>query len=163
MANVNKVILIGRLTRDPELRYTPKQTPVTELGLAINRPVGGGEDGERREETTFVDVTVWDRQAENCCQYLSKGRTVYVEGSLRLDTWDDKTSGEKRSKLRVVAQLVQFLDGGRRDDPGRPQDLDSPRSSEPQRPAPARAASPAPAAAPSSTAAAPDHDEDIPF
>src|SRR5262245_6567808 len=102
MANFNKVLLIGRLTRDPELRYTPSQVPVTELGVAVNRTFSAGEGGETKEETLFVDVTVWNRQAETCCQYLTKGRSIHVEGYLRLDTWDDKTSGEKRSKLRVV-------------------------------------------------------------
>ena len=77
-----------------------------------------GRDGERREETLFIDVTVWDRQAENCCQYLRKGSAVHVEGSLKMDTWDDKNTGEKRSKIRVHADRVQFLDGRRGDSGG---------------------------------------------
>ena len=73
-----------------------------------------GRDGERREETLFIDVTVWDRQAEHCCQYLRKGSSVHVEGYLKMDTWDDKTTGEKRSKIKVLADRVQFLDSRRR-------------------------------------------------
>ncbi|MFV0337431.1 MAG: single-stranded DNA-binding protein [Chthoniobacterales bacterium] len=115
MANVNKVILIGNVTRDLELRYTPKGTAVTDLGLAINRGFSG-DSGERREETTFVDVTLWGKTAENACQYLSKGRPVYIEGRLQLDTWEDKQSGTKRSRLRVIGETMQFLgsrgDGG---------------------------------------------------
>ena len=109
MADLNKVFLMGRLTFDPELRYTPSGSAVSELRLAINR-VWTGRDGERKEETLFIDVTVWDRQAENCCQYLKKGSQVHVEGALKMDTWDDKTTGEKRSKIKVQAERVQFLD-----------------------------------------------------
>ncbi len=103
MASFNKVFLIGNLTRDPELRHIPNGTAVTELGVACNR-VYSTKDGERHEEVLFIDVTVWDRQAETCCQYLKKGRQVHVEGSLKMDTWDDKTTGEKRSKIKVNAE-----------------------------------------------------------
>lgn len=112
MANVNKVILIGNLTRDPEVKYTPKGTAVAEVGLAVNRNYTVG-DGEKREETTFIDVELWGRTAELAAQYLAKGRSVYFEGRLKLDTWDDKATGAKRSKLRVVAETMQFLGGGR--------------------------------------------------
>jgi single-strand DNA-binding protein len=115
MADLNKVFLMGRLTFDPELRRTPNGTAVTELRMATSRS-WSGRDGERREETLFIDVTVWDRQAENCCQYLRKGSPIHVEGYLRVDTWDDKTTGEKRSKIRVQADRVQFLES-RRGDP----------------------------------------------
>ncbi|MBX6312445.1 MAG: single-stranded DNA-binding protein, partial [Isosphaeraceae bacterium] len=115
MASVNKVFLIGNLTRDPELRYTPNGSAVTDLGVACNR-VYTTKEGERREEVTFIDVTVWNRQAENCCQYLRKGRSVHIEGYLRMDTWEDRTTGEKRSKLKVEAERVQFL-GSPRDEP----------------------------------------------
>ncbi|MGI8889688.1 MAG: single-stranded DNA-binding protein [Chthoniobacterales bacterium] len=108
MANLNKVLLMGNLTRDPEVRYTPKGTAVAELGIAVNR-VYSGENGEKREEVTFVDVTVWGRTAENVGEYLKKGRPVFVEGRLQLDSWDDKQSGQKRNKLKVVADNVQFL------------------------------------------------------
>ena len=111
MANLNKVMLIGNLTRDPELRHTPKGTAVAELGLAINR-VWMDEQRGKQEETTFVDVTLWGRQAELAQQYLSKGRPVYIEGRLNLDTWDDKATGQKRSKLKVIGENLQFLSSG---------------------------------------------------
>jgi len=117
MADLNKVFLMGRLTFDPELRRTPSGTAVAELRMATSRS-WAGRDGERREETLFIDVTVWDRQAENCCQYLRKGSAIHVEGSLKMDTWDDKTTGEKRSKIRVHADRVQFLDSRRGDSGG---------------------------------------------
>jgi single-strand DNA-binding protein len=110
MANVNKVILIGNVTRDPEIKYTAKGSAVTEIGMAINR-FFTTEGGEKREETTFVDVTLWGRQAEIAGEYLKKGRPVFIEGRLQLDTWDDKTSGQKRSKLRVVGENLQLLGG----------------------------------------------------
>lgn len=109
MADLNKVFLMGRLTFDPELRRTPSGTAVTELRMATSRS-WTGRDGDRKEETLFIDVTVWDRQAETCCQYLRKGSGIHVEGSLKMDTWDDRTTGEKRSKIRVQADRVQFLD-----------------------------------------------------
>ena len=105
-------MLIGNLTRDPELRYTPKGTAVADIALAINR-VWNNEQNQRQEETTFVDITLWGRQAELAQQYLTKGRGAYVEGRLQMDTWDDKQTGQKRSKLKVVAESLQFLpDGG---------------------------------------------------
>ena len=108
MASFNKVILLGNLTRDPEVRYTPKGTAVTELGMAVNR-VYTAENGEKREDTTFVDVTLWGRTAEIAGEYLKKGRPVFIEGRLQLDTWDDKQSGQKRSKLKVVGEGLQLL------------------------------------------------------
>lgn len=129
MANLNKVMLIGNLTRDPELRYTPKGNPVADITLAINRSFTL-ESGERREEATFVDVTLWGRQAEIANEYLRKGRPVFIEGRLQLDTWEDKQTGQKRSKLSVVAENMQFLGprpegmegggGGRRENANRP-------------------------------------------
>jgi single-strand DNA-binding protein len=112
MADLNKVFLMGRLTFDPELRRTPSGTAVAELRMATTRG-WQGRDGERREETLYIDVTVWDRQAETCCQFLKKGSAIHVEGSLRMDTWEDKNTGEKRSKIRVTADRVQFLDARR--------------------------------------------------
>ncbi len=166
MANVNKVILIGNLTQDPELRYTAGQRPVTDLRMAVNRFIGGGEGAERKEEVLFIDVTVWDRQAETACQYLTKGRQVYVEGYLRMDSWDDKESGQKRTKIKVVAQNVQYLDGRREERGAPPQGDESapPRSSD----APSRSYTPRPAAARSAPVASvvdagPANDEDIPF
>jgi single-strand DNA-binding protein len=135
MANLNRVLLIGNLTRDPDLRYTPKGTAVTEIGLAVNR-VYTGEDGERKEETTFVDVTLWARLAEIAGQYLKKGRPVFVEGRLQLDTWDDKQTGQKRSKLRVVAENIQLL--GARQEGELPTSPPPRRTSGPTPPPPAR-------------------------
>jgi single-strand DNA-binding protein len=142
MADLNKVFLMGRLTFDPELRRTPSGTAVTELRMATNRS-WAGRDGERREETLFIDVTVWDRQAETCCQYLRKGSSVHVEGSLRMETWDDKNTGEKRSKVKVHADRVQFLDARRGEagsDGGSPDDdtaYPTSRDQVPRRSAPA--------------------------
>lgn len=108
MASYNKVLLMGNLTRDPEVRYTPKGTAVATLGLAVNEYYTTAA-GEQKEETIFVDIDVWGRQAETAGQYLAKGRPVFVEGRLRLDSWDDKETGQKRSKLKVVALRIQFL------------------------------------------------------
>ena len=108
MANLNKVMLIGNVTRDPEIKYTPKGSAVTDLGIAVNR-VFTPDGGEKREETTFVDVTLWGRQAEIAGEYCKKGRSIYIEGRLQLDSWEDKASGQKRSKLRVVGENFQLL------------------------------------------------------
>jgi len=108
MANLNKVMLIGNLTRDPELRYTPSGKAVAEFGLAINR-VWYNDQKQKQEETTFVDITLWARQAEIAQQYLTKGSPAYIEGRLSLDTWDDKATGQKRSKLKVVGDTLQLL------------------------------------------------------
>ncbi|MEO8427603.1 MAG: single-stranded DNA-binding protein [Verrucomicrobiota bacterium] len=109
MANFNKVILIGNLTRDPELRYTPKGTAIAKIGLAINR-TWKTETGETKEEVTFVDVDAFGRQAETLGQYMKKGRPIMIEGRLKLDTWDDKQTNQKRSRLGVVMETFQFLD-----------------------------------------------------
>src|SRR5437762_5165716 len=108
MASFNKVILLGNLTRDPEIRYTPKGSAVCDLGIAVNRQYTL-ENGERREEVTYVDVVLWARLAEIAAEYLKKGRPVFIEGRLQLDTWDDKQSGQKRSKLRVIGENMQLL------------------------------------------------------
>lgn len=109
MANLNKVMLIGNLTRDIELKYTPKGLAIAELGMAINRKYKHPETGELKEETTFVDVTLWGRQAEIAKEYLGKGKPVYIEGRLQLDSWDDKQTGQKRSKLKVTGEALQLL------------------------------------------------------
>ena len=109
MANFNKVLLIGNLTRDPELKHTPSNQAVATIGLAVNRNFTT-KDGEKREETTFVDCEAWGRQAEVMSQYLAKGRPVMIEGRLKLDQWQDK-DGNNRSKLRVVVENFQFLGG----------------------------------------------------
>jgi single-strand DNA-binding protein len=108
MASFNKVILLGNLTRDPEIRYTPKGSAVCDLGIAVNRQYTL-ENGEKREEVTYVDVVLWARLAEIAAEYLKKGRPVFIEGRLQLDTWDDKQSGQKRSKLRVIGENMQML------------------------------------------------------
>ena len=106
MASYNRVILVGNVTRDPELRYTPSGMAVTDVGLAVNDR-RKNSDGEWVEETTFVDVTLWARQAEVASEYLSKGSPVLIEGRLKLDTWE--TDGQKRSKLKVIGERMQML------------------------------------------------------
>src|SRR5438128_3437295 len=110
MASFNKGILRGHTTRDPEVRYTPKGSAVCDLGIAINRQYTL-DSGEKREEVTFVDVVLWARLAEIAGEYLKKGRPIFIEGRLQLDTWDDKQSGQKRSKLRVIGETMQLLGG----------------------------------------------------
>lgn len=113
MASLNKVLLIGNLTRDPELRYIPSGTAVANFGLAVNRAYTT-QDGEKKEEVCFVDIDVWGKTAENCANYLKKGRLVFIEGTLQFRTWETE-DGQKRSKHNVRAINVQFL-GGRRDE-----------------------------------------------
>ncbi len=121
MNSLNKVMLIGNLTRDPEVRQTPKGATVAEFGLATNRTYTT-EAGEKQEEATFVDVVLWNRQAETAGEFLQKGRQVYVEGRLQLDSWQDKESGKMRQKLRVVGERMQFADAPPRgEDAGRSQ------------------------------------------
>ena len=108
MAYLNRVFLIGNLTRDPELRTTPKGTAIATFSLAVNRTYRD-ESGASRDETTFVDIEAWGKQAELVSKYLTKGSPCMIEGRLRLDTWEDKTSGQKRSRLKVVLDNVQFL------------------------------------------------------
>ncbi len=108
-ASFNRVILIGNLTRDPEVRYIPSGMAVAELGLAVNRQFTDKNSNERKEEVTFVDVTLWGREAELAGEYLAKGRSVMIEGRLQMDSWDDKATGQKRTKLKVVGERMQFL------------------------------------------------------
>jgi single-strand DNA-binding protein len=124
MANLNRVLLIGNLTRDVELRYTPKGTAVCDISLAINRVIV--TEGERKEEVVFVDVTLWARLAEIASQYLSKGRPVFIEGRLQTEAWQDKESGQKSSRLKVVAENLQLL-GSRAESEG----SDAPATSRP--------------------------------
>jgi single-strand DNA-binding protein len=147
MASFNKVILLGNLTRDPEVRYTPKGSAVCDLGIAVNR-VYTTDSGEKREEVTFVDVVLWARLAEIAGEYLKKGRPVFIEGRLQMDSWDDKQTGQKRTKLRVVGESMQLL-GGR---PGGGGAATEAAGENPKTSAPPKA----------STPAAPDEDE-IPF
>ncbi len=148
MASFNKVILLGNLTRDPEVRYTPKGSAVADLGIAVNRQYTL-ENGEKREEVTFVDVTFWGRTAEVAGEYLKKGRPVFIEGRLQLDTWDDKQSGQKRSRLKVIGEMMQML--GSRPGAGSGEEGDQQRPS--GRPAPP----------PKSAAPAEPDDDEIPF
>src|SRR5687768_15469699 len=112
MADLNKVMLIGRLTRDPQLKFLPSQTAVCEFGLAVGRKFKG-QDGQSREETAFIDCVLFGKGGEIFQQYMAKGRQVFIEGRLKYDTWEDKNGGGKRSKLNVVVEEFQFLDGGR--------------------------------------------------
>jgi single-strand DNA-binding protein len=109
MPDLNKVFLAGRLTRDPELRYLPSGTALCKMGLAVSRTYKT-QEGERKEDTLFVDVTAWTKLAEFCGENLKKGRPILVEGSLKSDTWDDKTTGQKRTKLEVLANRIQTMD-----------------------------------------------------
>ena len=150
MASFNKVILVGNLTRDPELRYTPKGTAIAKFGLAVNR-VWTSESGEKKEEVTFIDIDVFGRTAENVAQYMRKGSPMLVEGRLRLDQWDDKQTGQKRSKLGVVGEIIQFLGSPRAGEGGAPA-------------APRAAATAAPAAPEPPEAEGPPHEgDDVPF
>ncbi len=155
MASFNKVILVGNLTRDPELRYTPKGMAIAKIGLAVNR-VWKSETGEQREETTFVDIDAFGRTAEIVGQYLRKGSPALFEGRLRLDTWDDKQTGQKRSKLNVVAEAVQLL-GGR--PAGEPPPTTPPTQSQQQTTAQKPQPSPAPADGEVTSA----DEDDVPF
>lgn len=110
MAYLNKVFLMGNLTRDPELSYTTEGVPVCKFGLAVNKSFTT-KQGEKKENVLFIDVTVWRKQAENCATYLKKGSNALIDGELQLDSWQSK-EGEKRSKIRVVAQHVTFIGGG---------------------------------------------------
>ena len=151
MASFNKVILVGNLTRDPELRYTPNGKAIAKIGLAVNR-VWTTESGEKKEEVTFVDVDIFGRTAENVSQYMRKGSPILIEGRLRLDQWDDKQTGQKRSKLGVVADTVQFLGSPRGDSGSGTPAPSRPRAAEPP---PAESATPEPEASPA--------EDDVPF
>ena len=113
MASLNKVLLMGNLTKDPELRYTPQGTAVVNLRLAVNRKFRDRNTQEMKEEVCFITAVVWDKQAETCNQYLRKGSPLFVEGRLQSRSWDDATSGQKRSVIEVRAERVQFMGSGR--------------------------------------------------
>jgi len=165
--NLNRVFLMGNLTRDPEIRYTPSGMAVASFGLAVNRKWRDKGSGEMREETTFVDVDVWGRQAELAGQYLAKGRPLFLEGRLKLDSWEDRATGQKRSKLKVVGENFQFLgtrDAGAAGGGGAPARPAGAAGARPARPA-------APGKAPAGDAPEPpdgaeenfEASEDIPF
>ncbi|MDB6153009.1 MAG: single-strand binding protein [Chthoniobacteraceae bacterium] len=159
MPNLNKVMLMGNLTRDPEIKYTPKGMAITQLALAVNR-VWSNEAGEKQEEVTFIDVEMFGRKAEVAAEYLKKGRPVFIEGRLKLDSWDDKASGQKRSKLKVVGESLEFL-GGREGGSGGSGEGGEYSSARPAARPPSRPASP-----PARPPVDPDLDaaeDDIPF
>jgi single-strand DNA-binding protein len=152
MASFNKVIIAGNLTRDPELRYTPKGTAVARITLAVNR-TWKNESGENKEEVSFVDVDVWGRQAEVIGQYMKKGRPLLVEGRLKQDSWEDKNTKQKQTKLKVVLESFSFIDANRGSEGGEA----------PSSPRPRPAASAASASAPEAGDSEPPHDDDVPF
>lgn len=151
MASYNKVILLGNLTRDPQLRYLPSNMAVCDFGLAVNRR-WRDKDGNQKEEACFVDVTAWGRQGETINQYLTKGRAILVEGHLKFDTWTGQ-DGQKRSKLSVVVENFQFV-GGRGDAPG---------GGAPERGVPAGEGRPGPMPPPSEPEDVPPSGDNIPF
>ncbi len=158
-ASFNKVILVGNLTRDPELRYTPKGTAIARLGLAVNRRYKDAS-GQTQEETTFIDADAWSQQAETIAQYMRKGGSMLVEGRLKQDSWEDKQTGQKRTVLRVVVENFQFLGGGQR-----PGDAAAPNPTAPAA-RPARPAAPPPPATEQPAPEPPPHQEesdDVPF
>ncbi|MEO6182493.1 MAG: single-stranded DNA-binding protein [Verrucomicrobiota bacterium] len=150
MSSFNKVILVGNLTRDPELRYTPKGTAIAKIGMAVNHK-WKNEAGELKEEVTFVDIEVWGRTAENVGQYMRKGSSMLVEGRLKLETWDDKQTNQKRSKMVVVGETVQFLGSAR----GGSEEAPATRSARPAASKPAEAAV--------DTDGPPPEEDDVPF
>src|SRR3954471_5832224 len=158
MPSLNKVMLMGNLTRDPELRVTPKGTPICQFSLAINRQFKM-ESGESREEVTYVDIEAWGKQGETIAKYCTKGRPLYVEGRLRLDQWEDKNTKEKRSRMKIVLEGFQFLGDGRGGGaggaPGAPAAEESPSGSFERNSPPARGAA--------KPAAQENLDEDVPF
>lgn len=160
MASYNKVILVGNLTRDPELRYTPKGVAIAKIALAMNRMWRDSASGEMKEEVTFVDIDAFGKQAETIGQYLKKGSPLMVEGRLKLDTWEDKQTNQKRSRLGVVLEMFQFLDSQR----NREGASSAAPGAEPARARPA-AAGAAVAAPPAAAEAAdgPPEDDDVPF
>jgi single-strand DNA-binding protein len=155
MASFNKVILAGNLTRDPELRYTPKGTAVAKIGLAVSRN-WTNEAGEKKEEVSFIDIEAWGRQGEVLAQYMKKGRPLLVEGRLKLDSWEDKNTKQKVSKLKVVLESFSFIDSNRGEGGGAPE---APGASSSARPA---AAAAAPLAEPVEGDGPPESD-DVPF
>lgn len=120
MPNLNKVFLMGNLTRDPEVKYLPKGTAICQIGMAVNR-TWSNEAGEKQEEVTFIDVEFFGKKAEVIGEYCKKGNPLFVEGRLKLDSWDDKTTGTKKTKLKVVGETFEFLGGKKEESSNRPQ------------------------------------------
>lgn len=159
MRGFNKVIIAGNLTADPELKYTPKGTAIARLRLAVNRSYKT-DTGETREEVTYVDVDAWGQQGEVISQYFRKGKPILVEGRLKLDTWDDKATGQKRSKLGVVLESFTFLDARAQDGGGVGGGAPVPP---PSRPRPSQPQASAPPSAQESDGPPPIEEDDVPF
>jgi single-strand DNA-binding protein len=165
MSSYNKVILMGNLTRDPETRVTPNGATICKIGLAVNRNYTL-QDGTKKEEVTYVDCDAFGKQAETISRWMAKGKGILIEGRLRMDQWDDKTTGQPRSKLGVVVENFQFVGGRGEGDASGPADpaADAPQASAPaprqQAPAPKQAPAPRHAAPPQSSA---NIDDDVPF
>jgi single-strand DNA-binding protein len=162
MASYNKVILLGNLTRDPELRVTPRGTPICQFGLAVNRQYKD-ESGQLREEVNFLDIEAWGKQGEVISKYLTKGRPLFMEGRLKYDQWEDKTTGQKRSKIKIVLENFQFVGsreggsgGGAQQGGGDDFDQAAPVERHTPPPRPPRAAPPPPPPGE-------NIDEDVPF
>jgi len=149
---MNKVIIMGKLTRDPEVKYTPKGMAIANLGMALNHKFKNAA-GEMQEEVTFVDVTAFSKQAELCGEYLKKGASLLVEGRLKTESWDDKQTGQKRSKMVVIMENMHFI-GGKKEDAGtRPQQQETRDYKMNSRPA----------SKPDAALNPPDDTDDVPF
>src|SRR5438309_1089650 len=153
MASFNKIILMGNLTRDPELRYTPKGTAVAKIGLAVNR-TWKTESGEQKEEVSFIDIEAWGRQAEVIAQYMKKGSPLFVEGRLKLDSWEDKNTKQKVNKLKVVLESFNFIGGPREGGAG---------GGGGSRPMASQSSAPVSAPEPSEPDMPPSEPDDVPF
>jgi len=160
MASLNKVIFLGNLTRDPELRYTPNGTPVATFGLAMNQRSGQGD--ERREEVCFVDIVAFGRQAETASEFLSKGRAALIEGRLRWRSWEGQ-DGQKRSKHEVIAERIQFMPRTREEGPDGPAPTQSRQGTERTPPGPGTERTSPPPARAGEEFEIPPEDDDIPF
>lgn len=162
MPALNKVLLMGNLTRDPELRVTPKGTSICQFSLAINRQFKM-ESGETREEVTYIDIEAWGKQGETIAKYVTKGRPLYVEGRLRLDQWEDKNTKEKRSRMKVVLEQFQFLGDGRGGGGGGGGGASAPSEPGIDQTASPERHSPPPRGGPAKPGAQENLDEDVPF
>ena len=160
MSSFNKVILMGNLTRDPEIRYTPSGTPIARIGVAVNRR-WYNEARELQEEVTYVDVDAFGKQAETIGQYLKRGNPIFVEGRLRLDQWEDKQTGQKRSRLGVVLENFRFLPSGgqSREGASPPSPRGTAADTEPQQ----RQQPPPSQPPPTNSGPPPEEDDDVPF
>ncbi len=164
MAGFNKVILLGNLTRDPELRVTPRGTPICQFGLAVSRQYKD-DTGQTREEANFFDIEAWGKQGELISKYMTKGRPIFVEGRLKYDQWEDKATGQKRSKIKIVLETFQFVGGREGGAGGGGYQQGAAAGEEFEQSAPAERHTPPPRAprAPQPPPAGDNIDEDVPF